>query len=187
MRRYLSVAVVALAVVFALSYAVPAVGGPQAVSSANPVKIAKRALKTAKSAKRDARRANRRASQALNKVGRSGSLLGATVQEVASPVKAIPPGAIDSHSVACPAGTVVISGGWTLISGAANAFWDHKFGNGWSVGVSNFDAISTNADITVFAICAPTGNAVLVRSARADRQRDERLLQQQRARERQGK
>ena len=51
MRRFVTLSAAALAVVFALSYAVPAIGGPPAFSSANPVKLAKKALKKARKAK----------------------------------------------------------------------------------------------------------------------------------------
>ena len=60
MRRFFTLSVAALVVVFVLSSAVPAVGGPGALSSASPVKLAKRALKTAK-------KADRRSKQALAK------------------------------------------------------------------------------------------------------------------------
>jgi hypothetical protein len=57
MRRFVTLSVAALGVVFALSYAMPAVGGPRAVVSANPVKLAKKALKKATQADKRSKKA----------------------------------------------------------------------------------------------------------------------------------
>ena len=105
----------ALAIVFALSYAVPPVGGPTALNSASPLSIAKKALKTSKKADRSAR-------QALAKLKRTQGVLGETVQTVSSASKSIAAGAVEIAAVECPAGTVIVSGGYSLIGPEANVF-----------------------------------------------------------------
>ncbi len=180
MRRFATLSVAALAVVFALSYVVPAVGGPKAFTSANPVKLAKKALKRAK-------KADSRSKKALSTLSRNGGVLGANVQTVSSSTIPIPAGAISSGSVACPAGTVVISGGYALTGGEASAIFDRRSANGWTVGVDNLAAVATGetAQLTVDAQCvataSPSSGSRSVRSARADRLRDQRFLERYRA------
>jgi hypothetical protein len=179
-RRFVMVSVAALAVVFVLSYAVPAVGGPGAFSSASPVKLAKRALKTS-------RKADRRSKQAL---ARFKGVLGTNVQTVTSAPFTVVPGGVGSGAVNCPAGTVVISGGFLLTGPEASVFFDRRSGNGWTVGVDNVAAGdpatgSPTASFTIDAQCAATGNTVASsRSASADRRRDRRLVEQRRAAQR---
>jgi hypothetical protein len=166
MRRLVTLTVIALAVVFALSYAVPAIGGPSAFSSASPLSIAKKALKTSKKADRRARRAQKNANQALAKLRRTQGALGETVQTVTSAPKSIAEGAVEIGSVDCPAGTVVISGGYSLIGPEANIFSSRRAGNGWAVGGDNTAAASTGggaATLTVDAQCAATGKVVISR------------------------
>jgi hypothetical protein len=176
-RRFVVLSVAALAVVFVLSYAVPAAGGPGALSSASPVKLAKRALKTA-------RKADRRSKQALSKFK---GVLGTNIQTVTSAPFTVAPGAVGSGFVNCPPGTVVISGGFLLTGPEASVFFDRRSGNGWSVGVDNVAAAdpatgSPTAGYTIDAQCAATGNTVVSsRSASADRRRDRRLVEQRRA------
>ena len=86
MRRFVTLSVAALAVVFVLSYAVPAVGGPGALSSASPVKLAKRALKTAK-------KADRRSKQALAKFN---GVVGTNIRTVTSAPFTVVPGGVGS-------------------------------------------------------------------------------------------
>ena len=105
MHRSATLTVVGLAMVFALSHAVPAIGGPSAFSSASPLSIAKKALKTAKKADRRARQARKKADQSLAKLGRAQGFLGANVQTVSSAPKSIAPGAVEIAAVECPAGT----------------------------------------------------------------------------------
>jgi hypothetical protein len=176
MRRFVTVSVAALAVVFVLSYAVPAVGGPGAFSSASPVKIAKRALKTAK-------KADRRSKQAL---ARFNGVLGTNIQTVTSGPFTVGPGGVGSGAINCPAGTIVISGGFLLTGPEASVFFDRRSGNGWTVGVDNVAAAdpatgSPSAQFTIDAQCAATGSAAASRSASADRRRDRRLVEQRRA------
>src|SRR4051794_38536728 len=109
-RSFVTLSVAALAVVFALSYAVPAIGGPEALSSASPTKLAKRALKTAK-------KADKRSKQALT---RFNGVLSTNIQTVSSAAVTVAPGAVGSGSVNCPAGTVVISGGFVLAGAEAS-------------------------------------------------------------------
>ena len=158
MHRPVMLIVVALAAVFALSYAVPAIGGPTAFSSASPLSIAKKALKTSKRADRRARQAQKKANQALG-------VLGGTVQTVSSAPKPIPEGGVDIAAVDCPAGTVVISGGYALIGPEANVFSSRKAGNGWAVGGDNTAATpgSGPASLTVDAQCATAGKVVVSR------------------------
>ena len=111
-RRFVTLSVAALALVFALSYAVPAVGGPDALSSASPVKVAKRALKTA-------RKADRRSRQAL--AGFKG-VLRTNIQTVTSAPFTVVPGGVGTGIVNCPPGTVVISGGFLLTGPEASVF-----------------------------------------------------------------
>jgi hypothetical protein len=179
-RRFVMLAAMALTVVFALSYVVPAVGGPHAISSASPLSIAKKALKKAKKADRTARQAKKKA----DTVGASLSkgFLGADVKTVTSAPVTIAQGAVQIASVDCPAGTVVVSGGYALIGPEANVFSDRRSGNGWAVGGDNTAAVSGPASLTVDAQCATTGNAVAARrSAASDTRRDQRLAEQQRA------
>jgi hypothetical protein len=164
MRRVLTLTVVALAVVFALSYAVPAVGGPSALSSASPLSIAKRALKTSKKADRRSRQARKAANQALAKLGRTRGFLGETVQTVSSTPKSIAPGAVEIAAVDCPAGTIIVSGGYSLIGPEANIFSSRRAGNGWAVGGDNTAAADVGAgpaSLTVDAQCASTGKVVV--------------------------
>jgi hypothetical protein len=182
MRRFVTLTIVVLAVVFALSYAVPAIGGPGALSSASPLSIAKKALKTAKKADRRAKQARKKADQALAKLGRKQGFLAANVQTVSSAPKSIAQGAVEIAAVECPPGTVVLSGGYSLIGPEANVFSDRRSGNGWSVGGDNTAALAGPASLTVDAQCASTGNVVISRrSERADHRRDSQLLEQQRA------
>lgn len=177
MRRFVTLSVTALAVVFVLSYAVPAVGGPGAISSASPVKLAKRALKTA-------RKADKRSKQAL--AGFKG-VLGANIQTVTSAPFTVVPGGVGSGIVNCPAGTAVISGGFALTGQEASVVFDRRSGNGWTVAVDNVAAGdpatgSPTAQFTIDAQCVGTGNAAVAsRSASADRRRDRRLLEERRA------
>jgi hypothetical protein len=177
-RTFVTLSVAALAVVFVLSYAVPAVGGPGAFSSASPVKVAKRALKTA-------RKADKRSKQAL---ARFKGVLATNIQTVTSATFTVAPGGVGSGALDCPPGTVVISGGFLLTGPEASVFFDRRSGNGWTVGVDNVAAAdpatgSPTAQFTIDAQCAATGNTVVVssRSASADRRRDRRLVEQRRA------
>ena len=182
MRRLVTLTVVVLAVLFALSYAVPAIGGPSALSSASPLSIAKKALKKANKADRRARQARKKADQALAKLGRKQGFLAAEVKTVTSAPKSIAQGAVEIASAECPPGTVVVSGGYSLIGPEANVFSDRRSGNGWSVGGDNTAAVAGAATLTVDAQCASTGNVVISRrSERADHRRDRQLLDQQRA------
>jgi hypothetical protein len=173
---------ITLAVVFALSYVVPAVGGSPAFSSANPVSLAKKALKTAKKANRTARQAKKKADQATAKLNATKGVLGSDVRTVSSAPVTIAQGAVQIGAVDCPAGTVVVSGGFALIGPEANVFSDRRSGNGWAVGADNTAAVSGPATLTVDAQCATTGNAVAARrSATGDARRDQRIAEQQRA------
>jgi hypothetical protein len=158
MRRVVTLTIAALAVVFALSYAVPAIGGPTAFSSASPLSVAKKALKISK-------RADRRSRQALTKLRQTRGVLGETIQTVSSAPKSIAPGAVEIASVECPAGTVVVSGGYNLIGPEANVFSSRRSGNGWAVGGDNTAAADVpgtpGATLTVDAQCAPTGKVVI--------------------------
>jgi hypothetical protein len=168
MRRSVTLTVVALAAVFALSYAIPAIGGPSALSSASPLSIAKKALKTSKKADRRARQARKKADQALAKLGRKEGFLAANVQTVTSAPKSIAPGAVEIAAVDCPPGTVVISGGYALIGPEANIFSSRRAGNGWAVGGDNTAAADVvgagAASLTVDAQCASSGNVVTSRN-----------------------
>jgi hypothetical protein len=163
MRRAVTLTIVALVLVLALSHAVPAVGGPSALSSASPLSIAKKALTTSKKADRRARQARKKADQALAKLGRTQGFLVANVQTVSSNPKSIAPGAVDIAAVECPAGTVVVSGGYSVIGPEANVFSSRRSGNGWAVGGDNTAAADVGAgaaSLTVDAQCASTGNVV---------------------------
>jgi hypothetical protein len=156
MGRLVTLTVVVLAVVFALSYAVPAIGGPSALSSASPLSIAKKALKTSKRADRRARQARKKADQALAKLGREQGFLAGSVQTVSSSPKSIAPGAVEIAAIECPAGTVVVSGGYALIGPEANVFSSRRSGNGWAVGGDNTAAADVGAgaaSLTVDAQC----------------------------------
>jgi hypothetical protein len=175
-RRYVALSLAALVVVFVLSYAVPAAGGPDALSSASPTKLAKRALKTA-------RKADRRSKQA---VARFKGVLSTNIQTVTSGTFTVVPGGVGSGLINCPPGTVVVSGGFLLTGPESSVFFDRRSGNGWSVGVDNVAAGDPatglpTAQFTIDAQCAATGNTVVASSASADRRRDRRAVEQRRA------
>lgn len=178
MRKFVTLSIAALVVVFGLSYAVPAVGGPEAFSSASPTRIAKKALKRA-------RKADKRAKTALARLDRKSGFLAANVQTVASGPVTIAPQAVGAATANCPPGTAVVSGGYSLAGVGAAVFFDHRSANGWSVGVENGpgdSAVVTAAQVTAEAQCVAAGNAVISRrSGRADRIRDQRLVEQRRA------
>jgi hypothetical protein len=119
--------------------------------------VAKKALKISK-------RADRRSRQALTKLRKTRGVLGETIQTVSSAPKAIAPGAVEIASVECPAGSVVVSGGYNLIGPEANVFSSRRSGNGWAVGGDNTAAADVpgtpGATLTVDAQCAPTGKVV---------------------------
>jgi hypothetical protein len=94
MHRFVTVSVVALVLVFTLSYAVPALGGPRALSSASPVSLAKKAMKTAKRADRKAGQARKKADQALATLGRKQGFLVANAQTVKSAAVTIAAGGV---------------------------------------------------------------------------------------------
>jgi hypothetical protein len=179
MRRFVALSIAALTVVFVLSYAIPAAGGPDALSSASPKKLAKRALKTA-------RKADRRSKQA---VARFNGVLSTNIQTVTSGTFTVVPGGVGSGLLNCPPGTVIVSGGFLLTGPEASVFFDRRSGNGWSVGVDNVAAGdpstgSPTGQFTIDAQCARTGSAVAAgasRSASADRRRDRRAVEQRRA------
>jgi hypothetical protein len=67
--------------------------------------------------------------------------------------KIIAAGAVDSVVANCPPGMAIISGGWTVISAYAVAFFE--FGRAsWFVGIDNFGA-PTTAEATAYAYCSP--------------------------------
>jgi hypothetical protein len=71
-----------------------------------------------------------------------------------------------------------------VTGGEASAIFDRRSGNGWSIGVDNLVG-TTPAQLVVDAQCVATGNPAAVAaassSARADRIRDQRVLERQRA------
>ena len=179
MRKFIMLATAALTAVFVLSYAVPAAGGPDALSSASPLKVAKRALKTA-------RKADKRSKQSLAKFN---GVLSSNIQTITSGTFTVVPGGVGSQILNCPPGTIIVSGGFLIAGAEAHVFFDRRSGNGWSVGVDNVAAgdPSTGSPIaqyTIDAQCARAGSAVAAaasRSASADRRRDRLAVQQRRA------
>ena len=94
--------------------------------------------------------------------------IGAT--RVVSGTFAVPPNSAGSpQTVACPAGTGVISGG--VISEAERDTWiDAPSGNGWSGAANNSGALSPG-QVTVYAVCAqgaPVPTASASPSSRAE-------------------
>ena len=167
MRRIVTLSVAALAVVFVLAYTVPAVGGREASSSASSAKLAKRALKTAK-------KADKRSKQAL--AGLKG-VVSTNIQTVSSSPFTVAPGAVGSGTMGCPAGTVVVSGGFLVAGAEASVFVSRRAANGWTVAVDNIAAGdpatgSPTAQFTIDVQCARGGGAAAAgRSASADRRR----------------
>jgi hypothetical protein len=181
-RHAAALAVLALGVVFALTYVVPAVGGPQAFSSASPTQIAKKALKTAKKADRRAKQAKKSADSANAILKARKGVLSADVRTVSSADTSIAQGAVQIVAVQCPAGTTIVSGGYSLIGPEAHVFSNRRSGNGWAVGGDNTAAVAGPATLTVDAQCAATGQAVASgHRQQLDRKRDQELLEQQRA------
>ena len=171
------VLVAALVVVFVLSSAVPAAGGPGALSSASPVKLAEAGPENGEEGGSEIE-AGAREVQRRRRDKHSDGVVGAFHGRARG---------VGSGIVTCPLGTVVISGGYLLTGAEANVFFDRRSGNGWTLGVDNVAAGdpatgSPTAQFTIDVQCAATGDTVVSsRSASADRRRDRRLVEQRRA------
>ena len=177
MRRFFTLSVAALVVVFVLSSAVPAVGGPRRFQLRQSRETCQAGLENGEESGSEieagARKVQRRRSDK-----HSDRDVGAFHGRA---------GGVGSGTVNCPPGTVVISGGFLLTGIEASVFFDRRSANGWTVGVDNVAAGdpatgSPTAQFTIDVQCAATGNTVVSsRSASADRRRDRRAVEERRA------
>jgi hypothetical protein len=73
---------------------------------------------------------------------------------VTSPVKNVGPGLVDSQTVSCPAGYVVLSGGYDNISGGTGVIFTTAPlpPSSYRVGVTNTGPLTIQ--LTVYAVCA---------------------------------
>jgi hypothetical protein len=161
-----TVAIATCSALLVVSLASPAVGGPSISSVAETAKKALKsstqAKRAAKSAKSTANSANSKASQALARpVVTAGGIT--TVKAVA----AIPAGTFTATSAICPAGQRAISGGASAITGVGVIWTDHASDDrsAWIAGGDDFGG--SGGTLTVYAYCAPAGQAA---TARVDRE-----------------
>lgn len=161
-----TVAIAACSALLVVSLASPAIGGPSISSVAESAKKAlnssTQAKRTAKSAKATANKANSKANQALARpVVTAGEIT--TVKAVT----AIPAGTFTATSAICPAGQRVISGGASAITGIGVIWTDHASDDrsAWIAGGDDFGSIG--GTLTVYAYCAPAGQAATARVDRA--------------------
>ncbi len=199
MQRYrpstATIAVVSLAaVVFAASVAVPALGGPKALSEANPVKIAKRLTvkrvnKTARRALRIAKRADRRSRRVSAKKGPQGppgiqstsTVDGPTVSTCASGGPATC--TVVSSKAECPPGSTPTGGGFDA---GIRVFVAHArvSGNGYFaifVEANEF----FGSEVSAQAVCASGPGISAARASRSGAKRwERRKLAEVRAQER---
>jgi hypothetical protein len=75
------------------------------------------------------------------------------------------PGAIDGGVLACPPGQRVVSGGYFTDSGEVFSNHPNSDRTGWIVVVDN-SASTTSANVTAYAMCAGSGQAVAARASR---------------------
>lgn len=189
MRRTAIAAVLACAMLLAVSIVSPAFGGPSIGSIA---KTAKKALKTGKSASRAATAAKRTAATA-NSTANSAKTTAAAAQSLAgsangkadqalarpvvtpggitlaeSPVSSVPAGSVASAIAFCPTGHRAISGGGFFNTGAGDGIVGSRANDdrtAWFViGVSTSSITGT---IEAAAYCAPAGTAVTSGNTRA--------------------
>ncbi len=187
MRRTAIAAVLACAMLLAVSIVSPAFGGP---SIASVAKTAKKALKAGKSANRAANAAKQSATTANSTANSAkttataaqslaGSANGKADQALARPsvnpagittvtsVAAIDPSGIGATAAVCPAGQRVISGGVTTIAAAGGTWTDRASDDrtGWIGGGE--DLGTAGGTVTVFAYCVPAGAATIASNNRA--------------------
>lgn len=159
-------AIAACSALLVVSLASPAFGGPSIGSIAETAKKAlkssNQAKRAAKSAKTTANSANSKASQALARpVVTAGGIT--TVKAVS----AIPAGTFTATSAICPAGQRVISGGASAITGVGVIWTDHASEDrtAWIAGGDDFGG--AGGTLTVYAYCAPAGQAAAASVDRA--------------------
>jgi hypothetical protein len=169
MRRTALAAVLACALLLAVTIVSPAVGGPSIGSVAS---TAKKALKQGKAAKRTASAARRKANAAS---AQAAAANGKADQALARP--AVTPGGITTvtNSIAiapndfevigavCPPGQRAISGGVTSVSGAGGVWSDHASDDRTAWIGGGEDLAGGGGTLTVYAYCTPAGAASIAR------------------------
>jgi Collagen triple helix repeat (20 copies) len=88
--------------------------------------------------------------------GLNGGFDPAKLQFITGPVLTVAAGDIDGYTVACPAGTTVISGGYVLISGGAGITYANlpaASRTGWTVIANNANNL-IDASLTGYAVCS---------------------------------
>jgi hypothetical protein len=172
MKR-ITVAVAACSALLVVSLASPAVGGPSIgsvaknakkalTSSTQAKRVAKSANAKASSAKATAANASNKADQALARpVVTAGGIT--TVKAVAT----IPAGTATATSAICPAGQRAISGGASAITDIGVIWTDHASDDrsAWIGGGDDFGG--SGGTLTVYAYCAPAGQAAAASIDRA--------------------
>ena len=181
MRRTAIVAVLACAMLLAVSIVSPAFGGPSIGSVA---KVAKKALKTGKSASRAAKAAKRTA-QTANRTANSakttataaqslaGSANGKADQALARPSvnpagitivsnsAPIPASSSEVIAAVCPGGQRVISGGVMAVSAAGGVWFDVASDDRTAWIGGGEDLAGSGGTLIVEAYCVPAGAATI--------------------------
>jgi hypothetical protein len=167
-RTTFAISVIA-SMLFAASFAVPAMGGP---SLGKVYTTAKKALRTAKQAKRSASTANSRAltaqgraSTAQSRADSAYALAGqanARVQitVVRSAEVTVAPSTAGGAEAICPSGQRVISGGGAFVSGADAMSITDTTNDRSRWYVIGYNSAPINATVEATALCAPSGQAV---------------------------
>jgi hypothetical protein len=155
MNRRLTVVVTIAAMLFAVSFALPATGATPSIG---------KVFKRAKKALRIAKRADRRAKKAVTASG---------IQEVEGPKKTFASGAVGSSIAFCPGGSRVISGGGLNATGAGDGIAASGANDGrtaWFViGGNNASSAGTIQAVAYCTVGSRTGGA---RSDRAATKRE---------------
>jgi hypothetical protein len=160
LRNTLAISVVA-SMLFAISFAVPAMGGP---SLGGVYKVAKKALSTGKHAQRSADGANANANDAYDLAGHAdtnatNALAHGQITLVTGSQVFYGSSAVQTAIAFCPTGQRVISGGGVNIADEQLAVSTATAGrSGWGViGVDLYD--NGGEYIQAQALCAPSGQA----------------------------
>lgn len=164
---------------FAISFAVPAMGGP---SLGNVYKVAKKALKTGNSANSRAKTAQTSANTAQTSANtaqstadtvRTEAVTLAGITTVVGPENTIYAYDVASSIAFCPSGSKVVSGGGFSITGAANGMAASEANDArtaWFVVGGNTSSVS--GSVQAVAYCAASGQAVSARNDRSATRRE---------------
>lgn len=95
---------------------------------------------------------------------------------ITGPTSAIPANSSSTGTASCPAGDVVIGGGYTTANPAANVFdsFPATDGAGWTVSVKNENLVGSTITLTPFAVCVDRPGSYEIRTASTDLSKGER-------------